>query len=314
VAWKEWQVAQGAKTAAYDVIAGEDAVAGAADADAQLARNLDLVREAVDRHDKTLLDLAAADAAWRDAHSALLDAQKELRHQRIVLNRSLGLAADYAVSLRRIEPDLPSRLHPPTTQQVVSEINTRRLDLVALRKGYESQDQTLRAAVLAQFPKISLGVTGARDTSNVKTIGIGATIDLPIFDRNQATIATESATRQKLMDEYVNRVFEARSDAADAIAAIESTNAQIAAAEAAMPARENLVKAYDASFGRHDVDALSYYTARGGLAQKRVELVKLKQQLMQNWIALELAAGRPISISAATTAPTTSPATREGER
>jgi len=51
-----------------------------------------------------------------------------------------------------------------------------------------------------------------------------------------------------------------------------------------------------------------------GGAQKRVELVKLKQQLMQNWIALELAAGRPISISAATTAPTTSPATREGER
>ena len=34
-------------------------------------------------------------------------------------------------------------------------------------------------------------------------------IDIPLFDRSQGIIATESATREKLFDEYVTRVFQA---------------------------------------------------------------------------------------------------------
>ena len=54
------------------------------------------------------------------------------------------------------------------------------------------------------------------------------TIDIPLFDRNQGVIAQETATRQKLFDEYVNRLFEARSDVATAVTEIKGTNAQIA--------------------------------------------------------------------------------------
>src|SRR6185436_15653821 len=112
---------------------------------------------------------------------------------------------------------------------------TRRLDLLALKKGYDSQDAVLRAAILAQFPKATLGFNAARDTSDTRTIGLGATIDIPLFDRNQGVIATETATRQKLFDEYAVRVFEARSDVASAVVNIESLNAQLTAAQASLP-------------------------------------------------------------------------------
>jgi hypothetical protein len=67
-----------------------------------------------------------------------------------------------------------------------------------MKAGYASQDETLRAAILAQVPRIGLGFTRAGDTSNVQTLGFGITLDLPTFDRNQGNIATERATRQKL--------------------------------------------------------------------------------------------------------------------
>ena len=42
---------------------------------------------------------------------------------------------------------------------------------------------------------------------------------------------------------------------------------------------------------RGNADVLSFYTAQGNLAQKRIDIVKLKQQLSENWVALELAYG-----------------------
>ena len=98
--------------------------------------------------------------------------------------------------------------------------------------------------MIAQFPNITIGFNRANDTSNVHTAGPGVTIDLPIFDRNQGNVAIERATRQKLFDEYTNRLFEARSDIASALANIASLNAQIAHAEQALPTLRKLVEVY----------------------------------------------------------------------
>ncbi len=207
---------------------------------------------------------------------------------------------------------LPSHLNPPPPDELLKNLESHRLDLLAIRRGYESQDATLRAAILEQFPRISLGFNAARDTSNIHTIGFGVAIDIPIFDRNQGVIATESATRQKLFDEYANRVFEARSDIAMAIADIHSTNQQIAVAEAAIPELKQLVNVYQAALKQGNVDILSYYSARSMLWQKRLDAIKLKQQLVENWIALEIASGRYLPMpTAPTTSPTTAPTTQE---
>src|SRR5207245_9741777 len=150
------------------------------------------------------------------------------------------------------------------------------LDLLGLRKGLESQDASWRAAILTQFPKMSVAIVRASDTTNVHTTGFNVAVDVPIFDRNQGVIATERATRQRLRDEYNQRAFEARSDIATAIADIRSLNRQIAAAEEALPVLEKLVSSAQTAIGQRNVDVLSYYTARSNLLQKRVQLIKLQ--------------------------------------
>ena len=83
-----------------------------------------------------------------------------------------------------------------------------------------------------------------------------------------------------------------RADIAGAIADIRSTTAELAAAAAATAGLERLVGTLEAALGQGNVDILSFYDARSTLYQKRVDVTKLRQQLTDNWIALELASGQ----------------------
>jgi cobalt-zinc-cadmium efflux system outer membrane protein len=189
-------------------------------------------------------------------------------------------------------------------------LEDHRLDLLALRHAYESQEQTLHAAVLAQFPKVVLGFHQASDTTNVHSTGFGVSIDLPIFDHQQGAIAIEKANRQKMFDEYISRLYEARSAIAQSMADMKSLHEQISAAGEAIPALEQLVKTYQGLLDQHNIDVRSYYSAQNDLAQKRIDILKLRQQLWDNKIALELAAGRYLP-APPSTAPSSAPASRE---
>ena len=306
VAWKEWQSAEAAKTAAYDVAALTAALKAAREIDQQQAESLKLIRRAVDQHQKTLLDLSAAESAAQDSHATVLGGEHDLQHQIGALDRAIGLQPGTSIAVQSDIP-LPSRLEPPPVEELLDGLENRRLDLLALEKGYESQDQTLRAAILAQFPKLNFGVSPQRDTSDVHSIGLGISLDLPIFDRNQGNIANESATRQKLFDEYVDRVFEAKWDIVTAIDDIRSTNEQIADAEAALPALERFAKVYREALQNGNADVMSYQAAEGSLIQKQLGVVKLKQQLIDNWIALEIASGQYLPMPAVPTTQKTQP-------
>lgn len=301
LAWKEWQTAEAAKLAAYEVVIAQAALKAAKETEEQFSQNLRVVKKSVEDHEKTILDLSAAETSAQDARSVVLEQEKNLRHQRSELNRAIGLPPGTDVML--VDEPIPSNLVPPASQELIAALSGRRLDLLGLKMGYESQEQTLRAAVLEQFPKINLGFNAARDTSNVRTFGVGVTIDIPIFDRNQGVIATEKATRQKLFDEYVSRVFAARSDIVTAVADITATNAQIASSEAGIPELQKLVDTYQSALAQGNTDVLSLYAAQATLSQRRIDVIKLKQQLIENWIALEIASGQFLPTDTTTRGP-----------
>jgi outer membrane protein TolC len=297
IAWQEWQTAQAARTAVYDLVSLQMQLDMAGQLDRQLARNLSVLRQAYERHDKTLLDLSAAEAASLDAHAAVVSQQRDLESARLTLNKALGLSPDARVKLN---PNiaLAEKIFVPTPQEVLSGLEDRRLDLVALRLGYQSEEETLRAAVLAQFPKVNIGFDRQRDNTNVQSVGFAVTVDLPIFDRNQGAISIEAATRQKLFDEYVQRVFQARYDVYSAIDDLNAISRQIAAEQEAFPSLARLVETYRNALGQGNVDVLSYYSAISNLTQKQLDILKLKQQLTDNRIALELAAGEYFPVQA----------------
>ena len=291
VAWTEWQTAVAAKLSLYRVVALEAEVIRAKQIASDQQQTVDTLQAAVDRHEKSVLDLAAAQASWEDARATVLTLEQERDRQRIELKKAVGVLPETELPIEE-GVALPSELRL-SEGELVAGLENRRLDLVGLRQGYQSQEQTVRAAVLAQFPKVVLGFNPhSSDTTNVHTAGFGITIDLPIFDRNQGNIAIETATRQKLFDEYAARLFEARSDIATAVADIRSLNRQVAAAEAALPVLQHLVDIAKEASDQGTADVLGYFQAKTNLNQKSLQIIKLKQQLVDSRIALELASGR----------------------
>jgi len=291
VAWDEWQIAVNARTAVYRVLGLNAQLAQAVEATEGLQQSTDAMRKAVDAHEKTVLELAAVESASQDSRATMLALEQEFHKQGLGLNKILGVEAEVKVALRA-GLSLPTRLAPPEQHELADDLQARRLDLLGLQQGLESQDATVRAAILAQFPKMSAGFVKASDTTNVHTTGFIVAVDVPIFDRNQGVIATERATRQRLRDEYTQRAFEARSDIAVALADIRSLDRQITAAQEALPLLEKLVSSAQAATEQRNADVLSYYTARSNLLQKRVQLIKLQEQLLEAHTALEIASGR----------------------
>jgi Outer membrane protein len=293
-------VAQAAKLHVYRLIFARQQVELAREVEKGLEENASLIQKAAARHNKTDIDLAAAEASRQQARAARLALERDVNTERLGLNVVLGLPPDQEVTLQdTINPALMMENHHPTSAaELLNTLEDHRLDLLALKTGYQSQEATLRAAIRSQFPKINLGFTRSRDTSDITTNGFGVTIDLPFFDRNQGQIALEKATRRQLFDEYVARVAEARAEVTRIVSDSESVRRQMDAAEETVPALERLVKAYEKALSTGNVDILSYYETRSNLATKRLEIIKLRKDLTDLSVALEIASGRSSITSA----------------
>ena len=290
VAWQEWQTAQAARLAVYNLAATEAQLHQAHLAQSELQTNEHVVQKAYNASLNTILDLSAARAASQQAQ-ALVESLTQKRDQNLNrLRMVMGLPIDAPIRLSRTIR-FPARIALPSERAILKDLPRLRLDLVALKLGYQSQQETLRAAVLRQFPRLSLGFQQASDTTNVHTTGFGVTIDLPIFDRNQGNIAIDKATRKLLYDSYIAREFTARSAVALAYSDIHALGAQIAASDAAVKSLAKLVQTYQQALKFGNVDIVSYYTEVDQLIQKRINVIQLKNQLERNRIALALAAG-----------------------
>jgi len=290
VAWQEWQVAQAAKLSAYRLWTFQSqAILAQALADL-LEKNVNQLRSALQQQLITALELTAAETANNTAHANVLQFEKLARQEQVMLNRLLGFPSESRIPLQK-NINVPNRLTLPSLGGLLQDLGKRRLDLVALRHGYESQEATVRSAILSQFNNIQIGFLNVRDTGNFFRPGFEVSTDIPIFNRNQGTIASERATRQKLFDEYVSRVFQARNDIGKLLVGLKWLNNQVANAQEAIPILTRLVDKLRFALSSSQSTVVLYYTALGNLTTKHIQALTFKQQLVEAMIALELATG-----------------------
>ena len=300
IAWQEWQAAQAARLSAYRAISLRARLPLARETEGELAKALKETRQAYDRRDKTITDLAAVTEAWSAAQNARFALEQELLTEELALHLALSQPPQMTLNLRDSVtlPELPAAALDEA--RLAEGLEQRRLDLVALTLGYQSSEASLRAAVKAQFPKIGLSFAKAHDTSDVKTHAYGVTIDLPLFDRNQGQIAVGKATRQQLFDEYVARIAEARADIVRILASLAILRTQLATIEQGLPDLEKIAAALDQAMLTRNAETQAWRDAHGALLARRSEQAKLRQDILDLGVALELATGRPLLTTAIT--------------
>lgn len=163
IAWREWQVAQSARLNAGRLIFIQRRLTLAEQSEAAFSKQVDVIRQALEQANATVLALSTAQSAMQRAQLTRLRVLQEQRVARLALLSALGVpptadvAVDYAAKLPAWD-DLPS------LSDILKGLPQRRLDLRALQRGYRSQDAEIRTAVLRQFPALVVGVGHASDT------------------------------------------------------------------------------------------------------------------------------------------------------
>ncbi len=289
IAWREWQIAQAARLSVYRVLVLEQQHELTVEVARRLDDNQHLVEDALKQGLATELAQSAAETAYQQAYQEQLDMKLKIRLERLELKQLIGLPSDAKIILQPAA--LPEYLHVKSDQIIIEHLAEKRLDLAALKKGYASQEASVRAAILEQVPGINIGLADNRDNSNLYTMGFGVSINLPIFDRNQGRIAIERATRENLFDEYISRLFTARANVARLVAEIDATNRLIIAANDMLPPLQRLVDNYRQAIEEGQIDILNYYIVWNDLTNQQIKLLSLKQRLVELRIALELASG-----------------------
>ena len=287
--WQEWQVVSQARLLFTRLTAQQALMSRLQAARTLLADRYRRSQQALAAGNVTL-DFASADlAALQGVERRVNDLERSRLQNRASLNGVLGLAAD--ATLRLVGEPEAAAIDAAAVRAGLEQRLDRRPDLQALQAGYRSQEEKFRGAILAQFPALNVGLTRARDTSGLYSVGFGLTLSLPIFNRNRGNIAIEDATRKKLYDEYQNRLNGAYSEIALALENLPLLRKQLQRTGEGVVELKTVAQRAEAAFRAGNLAAPDYVRLQIALLDKQTEAINLQEALMEQQIALETLLG-----------------------
>lgn len=290
--WQEWQVVAQAKQLFIKARYQEDTLP-------LLQQQRDLSRTRYERMAQARRDgdltedtLTAALTSYSDARKLYTDAERAAEQTHHDLNLLLGVSPDVQLQLVGEPEDTP--LDEAAVSDALAALARRRPDLLALQAGYEAQEQKYRAAVMSQFPALTVGFDRQRDTSNVYTTGFQINLSLPVFNRNRGNIAIEQSTRQRLRDEYQNRLNQAFADVAHLRADDAILSRQLEQTEAALPGTAQAARHASAAFAEHNLVLGAYTDAMSAALAKRMDIATLRESRAEQRVGLQALLGSAI--------------------
>lgn len=289
VAWQEWLIANQAHLLAIQ-IGFQQVQLNLAEQNLKFAQALmQLTKKNLLNHNDTLTDWITRQSNYFDAADQATTLSRSLEQNRIDLNHLLGFPPDTKINIAAINLTIPGQLN---ATHLFDQAQNTRLDLKALRAGYQNQEIQLHQAILGQFPHFNLGLVRARDNTDTNSMGIGLTFDLPIWNRNRGQIAIQTATREQLYNEYMARVQQTRSDIATLVSDVNLLKQEaIALQTSALNFSEPKISA---AFKSGQINIATYADLINGDITKKQHLLTVQQTLAEQCVALQIAVGKPL--------------------
>lgn len=292
--WQEWQTVAQARQLFVRVVT-QDRIALALRRLVELDQlRYERTASAVQQGNSTADIESTVLASYRDVQRQAAEAERARNQARHDLNALLGIAPDVHLDLVET-PDESVPANDAAIDAALRELPRRRPDLLALEAGYREQEEKYRAAILGQFPNLTVGFQRARDTSNVYTSGFQISLSLPIFNRNRGNIAIEHATRQRLADEFQNRVNQAYADIDRMRVDQHSFAAQREQNRVAVTRLAQMATQAQTAFDHHDLPLPVYIDAQTALITKQIDAANVEQTLLEERIAMNALLGGDLS-------------------
>ena len=287
LAWAEWQTAGQARLQAVRVLALESQVTVARSSATSAQTQFAAAQRAAERGDLAAGEADSRRQAALDSADKARTAESALTTARGELNKQLGLPPETVIRLA--QPPAPPAV--PSTERLITRALADRLDLAALRAGYDSAEADVHKAILDQFPTLSLTAAYARDTADNRTLGPQIGFSLPLWNRNRGGIAVAKATREQLKREYEARLFQTRAEIDAAVAGLATAAGQRAALAAELPALQRHADTTARAAQRGDLAPATATSAEQAIRDRLLTLLVLDQQTAEQTVALELLTG-----------------------
>jgi outer membrane protein TolC len=293
LAWEAWQAVAKGRLLVTDIQMNQQLLTAQREMSSLLREQRDVLLAARARGDVDAATTMPVAQAASEAEQAEAESERALVGQQRELRALMGLAFDATLPLAPLPRITP--LDEQVARRAIDEMAVHRPDLVALAMGYEAEDARFRAAVLTQFPTLAIGYDASQDNSRVTNGGPSLTMDLPLFDRGRAQADAADATRQRLHDEYGQRVADARDEARALIAAGRVAEAQLARMGYANGSEEP-ARGPARALGRYDLDRSAYTDLAAAALARRVALLRTELAVREQRIALDtlLGTGMPV--------------------
>ncbi|MDE2464977.1 MAG: TolC family protein [Alphaproteobacteria bacterium] len=293
ILWQEWQVAEQASQLFIQARSNEKLQPILQAEESLLAQRYQADLQAMRRGDQTANVVSLDLEQLSTAQSSLRQLEISINQTTHQLDALLGLKP--GVSLRLLPSPSPSALSASQFQSAVADLPHRRADLLALRAGYQSQEEQVRKAILMQFPAMSAGLNLERDpVEGVNSFGPQVSLTLPIFNHNQGQIAIQRATRAVLRQTYQARLDTATNQAHEVWRGDHILAAQIRNLDTELPQLRNRAEAAKASLEQNNLDAAAYVAMETGYLAKREEAVRLRASLDSSRAVLHILLGLPL--------------------
>ncbi len=245
---------------------------------------------ALDRRDVTLESAAASLVTLAGAQSQLASAEQAAATAGAALDADLGVAPRTRFALSEpTPPPLPSRRQ---LDAALAALPRTRPDLLALRAAARARDAEFRAAVLAQFPGITVAVNRASDTSRVQSTGLGISLALPLLGGAQARARIAGATRDAAYAQYQARLDAATRAATALDVQLRLIRAQRLQLAEWLPRLRTLAAHADRAFAAGALDGTTWASVQQNLIARELEFINLTADLNKGQVDLATLLGQ----------------------
>ncbi len=195
--------------------------------------------------------------------------------------------------------DMPEVL--PVPPFLPSEILQRRPDIIQAEEALEASNFEISVARAAYFPRISLtGILGLQSTELSNLIqssavfwNIGASAAMPLLDfgRTKGNVALKEAQKEEALLQYVKTVRTAFKEVYDGLVSLGQSIKRLEAQKEQLESLEKVIRLAEKKYEKGLTDYLTVLDSQRGYLNARLNLIRLRTEVINNYIFLYKALG-----------------------
>ncbi|HSW63743.1 MAG TPA: TolC family protein [Dissulfurispiraceae bacterium] len=234
------------------------------------------------------LDLLHSAAAVRNGKVRAARFMRDLRAAEIQLLRATGLvgARSFELAIDKEKISMPVAL--PAEEVLITHAFARRPDLQLSKARVGEADRLLALERALIFKNVGAGASYSHEPKNENRLGPSVSLQLPIFDQNQAQIAKAEYRKRQAEKELTGRMVLVREEIGMTCATLDALQAELLLLrDEVLPLRERAAAFAEKYFNAMQISMLPLLEARQQLLETKLRLLETQKEYYAAFVELE---------------------------